>query len=59
MRISVVYWRDMFVRCAVIGLALAWTGAARAEPSPGAPLTVAGEPGRRVTVDAPAVAHRG
>lgn len=54
---SVLYWWDMVVRCVVIALALAWTGSASAEPTSAAPLTVAGEPGRRVTVDAPPSPH--
>lgn len=51
---SVLYWTGMVVRCAVILLAL--VSPTLASPT-GAPLTVAGEPGRRVTVEVPAVPH--
>jgi len=58
MTVSVLYWRTMVVRCVVILLALAWTGAAaHADASQGGPLTVAGAEGRRVTVEVPAVPH--
>ena len=49
----------MVVRSTVTLLALAWASSARADaPQVGtAPLTVTGDPGRRVTVEVPPVAH--
>jgi len=56
---SVLYWKTMVVRSTVTLLALAWVSSARADaPQVGtAPLTVTGDPGRRVTVEVPPVAH--